>query len=485
LSSSGRGDIVETLLALEREGATGALEFRAESVLTRIFLERGVPVFAEAGVLGETLGHVLVREQILTAQQFAAVVRKMTDAIIDDENVRFGEVVVELGILTREELDNALVTQVEKKIMGCVHRGVGDWSFDSSSDVARVAHRQIPIRALLVDAAKLLPENRIDTILALDQARYPHITEDIAKIADEFGLEEDELAALSRVDGTHDANVLITTAPSVQESQTDMGALMAALVMGGAVELLPEAGEKAPPSAPIPVTATGRRRASLPPQAKAAAREKAKDAVERFMRTRKAPLPAPRNDREATLFAEDEFQSGKRLFFQNKVSEARTKLNLAVEHAPAVALYQLYADLADSRVRGNFIDPVATKKLAVQIAKEDSECAIAYYVLGYIAIGEGSVDSAKRLFRQAFKLDPEIVDAGRQVRILEMRKDDHPLAVATPFKEIVPSLLRSAKAELRPTETSGTAGQKKRTLILAGILVVVVLAALVFFALKR
>src|SRR5580700_7767768 len=124
--NSGRSDIVEALLSLERDKRTGALDFRAEGVLTRIFVDRGVPVFAEAGVLGETLGHVLVREQIMTDKQFAAVVRKMTDAIIDDENVRFGEVVVELGILTREELDNALVTQVEKKIMGCVHRGVGD-----------------------------------------------------------------------------------------------------------------------------------------------------------------------------------------------------------------------------------------------------------------------------------------------------------------------------------------------------------------------
>ncbi len=388
--------------------------------------------------------------------------------------------------MTREELDNALVTQVEKKIMGCVHRGVGDWSFDSSADVTRVANRQIPIRTLLVDAAKLLPDSRIESILALDRARYPRLVHDVAKIVSDFGLEQGELAALEHVDGTRAAKVLITEAPS---SGTDVGALMAALVMGGAVELLEGAAQKAPPSVQTPVTATGRHRASLPPQAKAAAREKAKDAVERFMRARKAPLPAPRNEREASLFAEDEFQSGKRLFFQNKLGEARSKLNAAVEHSPDVALYRLYADLADSRVRGNFIDPVATKKLAVQIVKEDSECAIAYCVLGYLAVADGSNDSAKRLFRQAFRLDSELVDAGRQARLLEMRADERPLATATPFKEIVPSLLRTGKADEKPAAVASrnaAPAQKTRTLVLAGVLLVVVFAALVVvLALKR
>jgi tetratricopeptide (TPR) repeat protein len=254
-----------------------------------------------------------------------------------------------------------------------------------------------------------------------------------------------------------------------------------ALKMGGAVELLSELAEKPSPSIANPVAATGRRRA-----AKSVARDKANAAVERFIRARKAPLPAPRNEREASLFAEDEFQAGKRLFLQGKLDEARAKLKLAVEHSPDVALYRLYDDLVDSRSRGHFLDAVATKRLAVQIAKEDSECAFAYYVLGYIAIDEGSGVSAKRLFRQAFKLDPDLVDAGRQARLLEMRGDEKALKTATPFHEIVPTLMRTAKAEAKPVTAAPKATpQNKRTLVLAGVLVLVVVAAVVVLALLK
>lgn len=479
MDRAGRGGIVETLLALEREGATGALEFRAEGVLTRIFVQRGLPAFAESGVLGETLGHVLVREQIITDRQFAAVVRKMTDAIIDDENVRFGEVTIELGILTREDLDAALATQVERKIMGCVHRDVGEWTFNPSSDVSHLTQREVPIRTLLVDAAKLLPDTRIQALLGLDHTTYPRVTQGIAKIAEDFGLESDELAALELLDGTRETKTLVATAPEMNatgSSTADVTALLAALAMGGALELLDKPAERAPPSVASPVAATGRRRAM---RSKAGAREKANAAVERFIRARKAPLPAPRNEREASLFAEDEFQAGKRLFFQGKLEEAHGKLKIAVERSPDIALYKLYDNLVDSKVRGHFLDAVATKKIAIQVAKEDSECAFAYYVLGYVALGEGSAVSAKRLFRQAFKLDAELVDAGRQARLLEMRGDEKSLKPGTPFGGIVPTLLRTAKADTRPAPMSAKESEKKRTLILAGVLVVVILAAVV------
>src|SRR5207237_927433 len=125
MTNAGHGGVASALLALERDKKTGTLGFQAEGVTTRVFLDAGTPIGADGGVLGETLGNVLIREGIITHAHFAAVVRNMTDALLDDENEedkRFGEVLVELGILTKEGRDQALSTQVEKKIIGCVAR---------------------------------------------------------------------------------------------------------------------------------------------------------------------------------------------------------------------------------------------------------------------------------------------------------------------------------------------------------------------------
>jgi hypothetical protein len=439
LADTGRGDIVETLLALERERTTGALDFRAEGVLTRIFVDRGIPVFAEAGVLGETLGHVLVREQIITDAQFAAVVRKMTDAIVDNENVRFGEVVVELGILTKQDLTNALATQIEKKIIGCIARGVGDWSFDSSRDTKDVATHAAPIRALLIDAARFLPEVRVESLLKLDTETFPCTVESAAKIAGDYGLLDPEVVALNHFDGTRTTKSILDSGPPAIEWHD----LLTALVMGGSVELLAKKGAKVPPSASSPVTSSGRHRAI-----RVRAARDTKIVVEKLGGARAVSLPPARNDREATLFSEDEFQSGKRLLAQGMIEQAHAQLVLAVERSPLVPLYRLYEEFVGSRAKRSFADIAGTKKLAIQIVKEDAECAFAHYVLGYIALEENEKDSAKRFFKHAFRLDPELLDAGRQARALEKQGGER-TSPSTAFREIVP--MRRAAEATKPT----------------------------------
>ncbi len=82
------------------------------------------------------------------------------------------------------------------------------------------------------------------------------------------------------------------------------------------------------------------------------------------------------------------------------------------------------------------------------MVKEDAECAFAYHVLGYIALQESDNESAKRFFKQAFRLDPELLDAGRQARLLE-KKTGTAMSPATPYREIVP--MRRAAAPSGPS----------------------------------
>jgi len=465
-AKTGKSDVVSILLSLERERATGVLEFRAERVVTRVFVEGGTPVFAEAGTHGETLGNVLLRARVITQEQFAAVVRRMTDALVDDENVRFGEVVVELGILTKDDLEQALATQVDKKIIGCVHRGEGEWSFEeSASRVAEVPHHLSPVRALLVGATRMFEDERVEAMVALE--RFPRALGAAATIAEEFGLEDEGLALVEKLDGARAMKDVVAEAGAA-----DARALVAALVLGGAVELLDAPSEKRTPSIAAPASTSGNRKSM---RAKLVARDKAKAAIDRFIREREAPLPTARNEREATLFAEDEFQSGRRLLDSGQFEAASAKLASAASLAPDVALYALYQEFAESRAKGAFVDAVATKRRAIQMVKEDPEQAFAYYVLGHLALADGDVAAAKKFFRHAFKIDPELVDAGRQARLLEMRGDD-----AKPVVAAAPHAHASEASPAKPTKPAKAGAS--RTLVLAGALALVVVVAIAVVA---
>jgi hypothetical protein len=106
VESSGAGTSIEPLLALERGDATGVLTMTALGVTTRVYFRAGEIVFADGGALGETLGRMLIRCGRLVEEHVAAIIRRMTDAVVDGQHVRFGEIVVENGFMTADELNH-------------------------------------------------------------------------------------------------------------------------------------------------------------------------------------------------------------------------------------------------------------------------------------------------------------------------------------------------------------------------------------------
>src|SRR5581483_11193536 len=230
---------------------------------------------------------------------------------------------------------------------------------------------------------------------------------------------------------------------------------LAALVLGRGVTL-EQKMDAAPKSQPgKPVTATGKRRA-LRQALDETAKKKAKAALDRLLRAREAPAPAPKSQRQATIFAEDEFQTGRRLLLQGNIAEARAKFEKAVELSPGTELYALHAQFAASRGPTGFADHEATKKLATRLVREDAECAFGYYVLAYLALEQHAAASAKKLFRRAHEIDPELIDAARQMRLLDIRADAEAPSVATPYHAIVPTLLRSEPPDGAPKKTRTT-----------------------------
>jgi tetratricopeptide (TPR) repeat protein len=125
------------LLALAepwRARASGILEVRREGVTTLLYLDEGEPVFAESSALAETLGRVLLLEGKLTEAQYAEVVRRMTESIVEAEPMRFGEVAVALGFVHPITIQEALSSQVRRRLLACVGPGpqMRHWLPDTS-----------------------------------------------------------------------------------------------------------------------------------------------------------------------------------------------------------------------------------------------------------------------------------------------------------------------------------------------------------------
>lgn len=445
MEDSGTGSVIDPLLRIERDGLSGILAFCAQGIRTNIYARAGEIVFADAGTVGETLGRTLIRAGRMTEEQVAAVIRRMTDALVDNEHVRFGEVVVDYGFLTAGELDFALVEQVRTKIIGCVYRGDGAWRFSRDDPrVGEVGAFVVSTRPMLVEAAALFPERRTEAVLELDHERYPELAAPAGIIANAFDLSSEQSTLLAELDGGSSVQAVLAT-------REGAAPLLAALVLGGGVVL-----RVAPPSAhatraptTIPPPFRSGRPARLTPSPSAPGAEPASGAPaatgpERSARARAAlarlkadldrhralaqaqarPLPEPTDEKERRLMAASAFHLGRTALRAEDFARALPHLQRAHELLPEEREYALYARWAQVKLDGALSDPAARaeiRTMARLLVLEIRECELGLHVLGHCALFEGNERTALRYFQRAAALDPKLVDAARHARLLAMR----------------------------------------------------------------
>jgi hypothetical protein len=130
-SSAGNAlSLIKAVLELCAEGRTGTLDVRAEGLRTQIYFQDGRPVFAEDEAPGESFGRLLMRQGVLTNAEFVRVLDEMTRAAAGNNQLRFGEVAVSLGVLTPQQVERGLGEQVCGIITRSLQRGESQWSFD-------------------------------------------------------------------------------------------------------------------------------------------------------------------------------------------------------------------------------------------------------------------------------------------------------------------------------------------------------------------
>jgi hypothetical protein len=446
--------LIRSMLVLRNEHRSGVLTvFTEEGVKTFVYLRDGVPVFAEEGTHGETLGRLLVRQRILTQQQYAAIIGKMTDALVLNEQLRFGEVAVELGFLSEEQVKKALVDQVRWKIVRVFQRPGVRWEYeDSLSRLDGIPTFPMRIEALVLDAVRWIDDeqkNELAISAALDHT--PHVAVgDIPALVRNFDLTREEAPFLSTLDGKRTVAAALETKLA---ADVDAPAILAALLVTRAVQTSaePRLARPATPIIEIRLQA-GPRQVSTPnpphadvpspPHAdapKAPAQTPPRTPIARPNVTRTSAIlqalessrvkpdaqRTPATEHEAKLLAERAFQDALVDFNAGRYAQAVPEFTRASQLLPQSDEYKLYARWCSARASSDGLPHAAARgelrRLALAAVKTDPNSAFGHYVAGSLAHDEGEDVHAYRFLARAVKLDPSLLDAQRQLRIVERR----------------------------------------------------------------
>lgn len=139
--------------------------------------------------------------------------------------------------------------------------------------------------------------------------------------------------------------------------------------------------------------------------------------------------PGGSNDRipaatshEAKLTAEKEFQRALGHFKSFHYADAAPGFARAVDLFPQSDEYRLYARWCTILAKGGPMqvhDRGEAWRLALAAIAADPNSAFAHYVAGAVAQEDGQKPIAARYLSRAVKLDPQLLDAQRRLRIVE------------------------------------------------------------------
>jgi hypothetical protein len=129
--------LIKAVLEIVADRGTGLLDVRSDGLPTRIYFAEGKPVFAEDEALGESFGRLLTRKGVISNADFVRVIDEMTRAAAGNNQLRFGEVAVTLGVLTPEQVEQGLAEQVCAIIVRSLQRAESQWTFEPSLPAAR------------------------------------------------------------------------------------------------------------------------------------------------------------------------------------------------------------------------------------------------------------------------------------------------------------------------------------------------------------
>ena len=438
--------LAELLCDLRAKRACVTLEIRVDGVVTMIHLHDGAPIFAEGGAIQETLGRLLLRHGKISEEQYALVVQRMTEAVINHESLRMGEVLVELGVLTPVQVFDALSLQVREKIIACFQWE--QFAFEVHESLEEPEELAIfqcpPVENLIYSGVRMhYDEERVRGVLRPHASDAPVLRKAPADLVSLLQLNGVEQKWLTEVDGSR------TTSALCQGGALDApnaARLLAALSLCGALRFQPPAPAPAKATAPEaktlprmrPAPPPARKRPPTPkppappildPAARAGGpgRPSAQADPLARLRTRIGKVkPVRRSEQESRLGAENTFNQALRMLRENMLPGALKGFRKAAEQMPEQPEYKMFEAWAEFRLAKSEEERTLAAAKATGCAQRtlqlSNSSARAHSILGQLAEAAGDLERAEKHFKIAVHHDPDDVEGNRGLRLLRMRK---------------------------------------------------------------
>ncbi len=213
-----RGDLSKTplpevLQTVHHYRVPGVLVARRGEIEKKIYIWNGDVIFATSSDREESLGSVLLSKGRLTQDQFDASVRLLLEARSSEQTRRHGAVLVEMGLLTPEELFSAVTQQVRDILYSVFDWEEGEVTFSVGRfRTDEIIQLEVPTRQAIVAGVKSVHDaRRLVAILGPSWTIFDP-SWGTAEI-DDLALEPAEVRLLQQVDGKKTLRELVGLGP--------------------------------------------------------------------------------------------------------------------------------------------------------------------------------------------------------------------------------------------------------------------------------
>ncbi|HSF18568.1 MAG TPA: J domain-containing protein [Vicinamibacteria bacterium] len=205
---------------------TGVLTCEASSVRRAVMFHSGFVVGARSTLAEDRLGEVMMRHGRITRQQFEDASHFIKSGR------RLGEILVELKIVTAEEIETFVRHQLLDIVCMQLIAPPRKLAFAPVSEVEGVLDQPLSVADILMEAARRTPKlgKRLEALK--NSGRRLGFPRDPMKRFQEVNLNPEEAFVLSRIDGTQTAKDIFAVSPLPEErtARTLIGLLQAELI---------------------------------------------------------------------------------------------------------------------------------------------------------------------------------------------------------------------------------------------------------------
>jgi tetratricopeptide (TPR) repeat protein len=150
--------IAETIRRLSAELKSGDLQVRSGKVAKTLFFDRGRLVFAASNLKKDRLGEALVALGRITDEQF----RDVSALMRADRKRRFGEALVDSGLMDKKELGGSVARQVRRIALSLFEFTEGAASFEERKCAIPLDYMvSLSLHRILHDGIRSMPEREL------------------------------------------------------------------------------------------------------------------------------------------------------------------------------------------------------------------------------------------------------------------------------------------------------------------------------------